>query len=200
MPSDSSNAVGQNVSPVLIALFKGVLYQEANPSQWQSLLTLQARVRDYVAVIGLELILDEAEGYAYLRQKPSVENEEEVMPRLVQRRPLSYPVSLLAVLLRRKLAEFDATGGETRLVLTREQMVDMVRVFLPDTTNEARVLDRIDQHINRLIELGFLRALRGQHQQFEVMRILKTFIDAQWLSDFDALLKSYAGHLPEKDA
>lgn len=198
MSSEPTNAVGQNLVTVLIALFKGVLYQEAGLPQWQNLLALQARVRDYVGVIGLELVLDEAEGYAYLRQKPQAEDEE-AMPRLVQRRPLSYPVSLLAVLLRRKLAEFDATGGETRLVLTREQIVDMVRVFMPETTNEARVIDRIDQHINRLMDLGFLRALRGQPHQFEVMRILKTFVDAQWLSDFDALLKTYARHLREKE-
>lgn len=198
MSSDPSNAAGQTLSPVLVALFKGVLYQDASPPLWQALLALQPRVRDYVAVIGLELILDEGEGYAYLRQKPQAADEE-TMPRLVQRRPLSYPVSLLAALLRKKLAEFDATGGETRLVLTRDQIVDTVRLFLPDTTNEAKVLDRIDQYINRLIDLGFLRALRGQDQQFEVMRILKTFVDAQWLNDFDERLKRYRHHLAEKD-
>lgn len=179
----------QKLSPVLIALFKGVLYQDANVVLWQSLLALQARVRDYVAVLGLDLVLDESEGYAYLRQKPQTDDES--MPRLVQRRPLSYPVSLLAALLRGKLAQFDAAGGETRLVLTREQIVDLVRVFLPDTTNEARMLDRIDQYLNRLVDLGFLRALRGQEHQYEVMRILKTFVDAQWLSEFDERLKGY---------
>lgn len=195
MSAEPAEATGQKLSPVLISLFKGVLYQDANTVLWQSLLALQPRVRDYVAMLGLELILDEAEGYAYLRQKPLA--DEEVMPRLVQRRPLSYPVSLLAALLRKKLAEFDATGGDTRLVLTREQIVELVRVFLPDTTNEARVLDRIDHHINRLVELSFLRPLRGQENQFEAMRILKTFIDAQWLNEFDARLKSYRDHLTE---
>lgn len=184
------------ISAVLIALFKGVLYQDANLTLWQNLLTLQARVRDQIALFGLDLILDEAEGYAYLRQRPATD-EETALPRLVQRRPLSYPVSLLLALLRKKLAEFDATAGETRLILTREQIVDLVRVFLPDTANEARLLDRIDSHINRLIELGFLRRLRSQDNQFEVQRILKAFIDAQWLADFDQRLKSYRDHVGE---
>lgn len=198
MSSQSTENAGQNLSPILVALFKGVLYQDANAALWQGLLTLQARVRDYVAVLGLELILDEAEGYAYLRQKPH-EADEDALPRLVQRRQLSYPVSLLCALLRRKLAEFDATGGDTRLVLTQEQIVDLVRVFLPDTTNEARLFDRIEQHINRLVDMGFLRPLRGQEHQFEVMRILKTFIDAQWLNEFDERLKSYHLHLAESN-
>lgn len=190
---NESPAAGQELSPVLITLFKGVVYQDGNPVLWQALLALQARVRDYVALLGLELVLDEAEGYAYLRQKPQQEDEE-ALPRLVQRRPLSYPVSLLLALLRKKLAEFDAGDGDTRLILTREQIVELVRVFLPDTANEARLLDRLDTHINRLVDLGFLRRLRGQENQFEVMRILKTFIDAQWLSELDQRLTGYRQH------
>lgn len=193
-----SEARAQQISPILITLFKGVLYRDASPALWQGLLALQARVRDYVAALGLELTLDEAEGYAYLRQKPQAENE--ALPRLVQRRPLSYPVSLLLALLRKKLAEFDAGGGDTRLILTREQIVELVRVFLPDTANEARLLDRMDGHINRLVEFGFLRRLRGQEHQFEVMRILKTFVDAQWLADFDERLKVYRDHIGETEA
>lgn len=184
---------GQELSPVLIALFKGVVYRDVNPTLWQGLHALQARTRDYVALLGLDLMLDEAEGYAYLRQKPQTEDDA-ALPRLVQRRPLSYPVSLLLALLRKKLAEFDAAGGDTRLILDRDQIVELVRVFLPDTTNEAKLLDRIDNHINRLVELGFLRRLRGQENQFEVLRILKTFVDAQWLAGFDERLKAYRDH------
>lgn len=192
------DTASQQLPPVLITLFKGVFYQDTNPALWQGLLALQARVRDYVTMLGLELLLDEAEGYAYLRQKPQVEDNE-ALPRLVQRRPLSYPVSLLLALLRKKLAEFDAAGGDTRLVLTGEQIVELVRVFLPDTANEARLLDRIDSHINKLVELGFLRKLRGQQNQFEVMRILKTFVDAQWLADLDERLKGYRDHIAGTD-
>ncbi|MBI3898374.1 MAG: DUF4194 domain-containing protein [Gammaproteobacteria bacterium] len=191
-----TDSITQNLSPVLIMLFKGVLYQDASATLWQGLMALQARVRDYVAVLGLELVLDEAEGYAYLRQRPQTE-EEETLPRLVQRRPLSYPVSLLLALLRKKLVEFDAVAGDTRLILERGQIVDIVRVFLPDTSNEARLLDRIDSHINKLIELGFLRRLRGQENQFEVMRILKTFVDAQWLTEYNERLAGYRRHAAE---
>ena len=52
-------------SLVLIALFKGVLYQDKNPELWRDLLTYQNAVRDYVAVLGLLVLLDETEGYAF---------------------------------------------------------------------------------------------------------------------------------------
>lgn len=179
-----------SLSSVLVALMKGVTYRDANPALWQALVDLSGRVRDYVVVLGLDLVLDEAEGYAYLRQRPSVEGEPE-LPRLIVRRQLGYPISLLIALLRKKLAEFDARSGDTRLVLSRDEMVDLLRVFLPDTSNEARLLDRVDTHINKIVELGFLRRLRGRDDQFEVQRILKAFVDAQWLNDFEERLAAY---------
>ncbi len=178
---------------VAVTLFQGVLYRENAEPQWQALLDLQARVRDYCSVIGLELILDEAEGYAYLRQRASTPETPD-LPRLVQRRQLSFPVSLILVLLRKKLAEFDALSADTRLVVSREDIVDQMRLFLPDTANEARLLDRMDTHLGKVVDLGFLRRLRGQEGQFEVRRVLKAFVDAQWLDDFAQRLDSYAEH------
>lgn len=185
--------VNVDISPVLIALMKGVRYQEENPALWQSLVTLQGRVCEYVAVLGLELILDESEGYSYLRQRATAEGEPE-LPRLVPRRQLSYPVSLLLALLRKKLAEFDALSGDTRLILGREDLFELIRVFLPGATNEARLMDRMDGDINRIVEMGFLRRLHGQADRFEVRRILKAFVDAQWLQEFDRRLAEYRDH------
>jgi len=186
------------LSLVLIALMKGVLYKEQDAGLWQQLLELQARVRDHVVVLGLELMLDEAEGYAWLRTREIDEDEAE-LPRLVGRRQLSYPVSLLIALLRRKLAEFDASAGDTRLILTRDDIVDLIRTFLPAATTDTRLVDKIDAHINKVIELGFARRLRGQEQVIEVRRILKAFVDAQWLSGFDARLQDYQAQLSEDE-
>lgn len=182
------------LSAVLITLFKGVLYQDQRPDLWQALLQLQAKVRDHASVFGLELVLDEAEGYAYLRQRPA-DDGEELLPRLVQRRQLGFAVSLLLALLRKKLAEHDAAGGDPRLILSREQIVDLVQLFLPSGTDEAKLVDRIDGDINRVVELGFLRRLRGQDDQFEVRRILKAFVDAQWLSELEQRLAEYRVHV-----
>ncbi|MDT0619918.1 DUF4194 domain-containing protein [Salinisphaera sp. P385] len=192
---DGYGRTDARLSPVLIALFRGVLHADAAPRIWQEMLELQGRVRDYVAVLGLELILDEAEGYGYLRQRPQDPDEGDELPRLVARRQLSYPVSLLLALLRKKLAEHDAAGGDARLVLTREEIAEQMRVFLPDTANEAKLLDRMEAHINKVVELGMLRRMRGQEHRYEVRRILKAFVDAQWLGDFDERLRSYHAYI-----
>lgn len=190
-----NTAVTNELSALVITLLKGVIYQEGEASLWNALLNLQARVRDYVTVLGLELVLDESEGYAFLRARLESEGEGVAkLPRLVARRPLTFPVSLLLALLRKKLAEFDASGGDTRLVLTRDQLVELVRVFLPDSSNEAKLIDQIETHLNKIVELGFLRKLKtgaGQPTAFEVRRIIKAFVDAQWLNDFDTRLSAY---------
>jgi len=180
------------VSIVVVTLLKGVLYQDDNMMLWSQLLQFQAAVRDYVAILGLDLILDEAEGYAFLRSHPDLDNPETpAIPRLVARRQLSYPVSLLLALLRKKLAEHDASGGETRLILSRDEIVELIRIFLPAGSNEARLIDQVETHLNKIADLGFVRRLRGQNQMYEVRRIIKAFVDAQWLSDFDARLADY---------
>ncbi len=187
---------GIALSRVLIGLMKGVVYRESDAPLWQDLLALQARARDYVALLGLELILDEAEGHAFLRTRPLAEGEPE-LPRLVQRRALSFPVSLLLALLRKKLAEFDAGGGDTRLILTRDEVVELIRVFLPSGSNEAKLIDQVETHLNKIIELGFIRRLKapGGDQAYEVRRILKAFVDAQWLAEFDQRLLAYRASL-----
>ncbi|MBX3215717.1 MAG: DUF4194 domain-containing protein [Labilithrix sp.] len=178
---------------VLISLMKGVLEREASPATWSNLVELQPRARDYFAILGLDLLVNEADGLAYLRQKDQ-DDSTSPLPRLVPRRPLSYPVSLLLALLRGKLAELDATSGETRLVLARVDIIELVRLFLGDTGNEARLVDRLDAHIQKVVELGFLKPLRGKDDQYEVRRLLKAFVDAEWLTDFDARLAEYRRH------
>ena len=200
-PQQSSVSVDIDLSTLAIMLLKGVIYREEGDRLWGALLKLQARVRDYVSILGLELVLDEAEGYAFLRSRTALAEDETAprVPRLVARRPLSFPVSLLLALLRKKLAEFDAGGGDTRLVLSRDDIVELIRVFLPDSSNEARLIDQIDTHINKIVELGFLRRLRvaGGPPSFEVRRILKAFVDAQWLADFDVQLAAYQAQLAQ---
>jgi hypothetical protein len=187
------------LSIVVVSLMKGIADRESDPVLWQSLIGTQARVRDYVACLGLDLVLDEVEGFAYLRQRPAEEGAAE-LPRLVPRRQLGYQVSLMLALLRKKLAEFDATSGEQRLILGRDDIVEMMRVFLAETANQVRLNDRIGADINRVVDMGFLRRLRGTNDRFEVRRILKAFVDAQWLADFDRRLAAYQSHSSSEQA
>lgn len=195
-----------DLTAVVVPLLKGVVYREDDAALWAALLQLQSRVRDYTAVLTLDLVLDEAEGYAFLQSKAAVEDDDSPkLPRLVRRQPLTFQVSLLLALLRKKLAEFDASGGDTRLILSRDAVVELIRVFLPAGSNESRLIDNVETQLNKVIDLGFVRRLKpqasGQEAMFEVRRILKAFVDAQWLADFDQRLGAYQAQLarPEQE-
>ena len=203
MADDPSSPPPQyDLTAVVVPLLKGVIYREEDTALWAALLQLQSRVRDYTAVLALSLVLDEAEGYAFLQSKTAVDDDDSPkLPRLVRRQPLTFHVSLLLALLRKKLAEFDASGGDTRLILSRDAVVELIRVFLPAGSNESKLIDNVETHLNKVIELGFVRRLKpqtaGQEPMFEVRRILKAFVDAQWLADFDQRLAAYQAQLTQ---
>ena len=207
-PSATSSAPSHDLTSLVVPLLKGVLYRDEDTAWWAALLKLQARARDYVAVLALDLVLDEAEGYAFLRSRSTPDDEAPMLPRLVARRPLSFQVSLLLALLRKKLAEFDASGGDTRLILSRDAVVELVRVFLPAGSNESRLMDQVETHLNKIIDLGFVRRLKpqtgsagrtAQEPVYEVRRILKAFVDAQWLAEFDLRLAAYQAQLDKPE-
>ncbi len=118
-----ADAIGSNIllSRAVVPLLKGVVYRDDAPETWRAVLSVQGQATDYVAVLGLRLIVNEAEGYAFLQAPTNAEEGVDDFgkpPRLVIRHQLSFPVSLLLALLRKRLAESDRGGGDTRLVLT----------------------------------------------------------------------------------
>ncbi|GAA2529182.1 DUF4194 domain-containing protein [Rarobacter incanus] len=180
------------VAEAAIKLMRGVVYKDADESVWLTLERAGGAVRDHFATIGVEIVMDDSEGYAFLRSRPPEADEDEFR-RLVHRRALTYNVSLLLILLRKRLLEFETTDGDGKLVLTTEQIVEMIRVFQTESTNEARLVDQAETTIKKAAELGFLRLIRGQSDHWEVKRILKAYVDAQTLNDFAATLREYAG-------
>jgi hypothetical protein len=71
----------------------------------------------------------------------------------------------------------------------------MFSVFMPRSSGDARLIDQIDAHISKVVELGFLRRINDGDATFEVRRVIKAFVDAQWLADFDTRLAEYAAEL-----
>lgn len=189
-------------SLVLIPLLKDVVYRHEDEQRWNSLLALQPRLRKQASLLNAELYVDEAEGYAFMRSRaepdPDAEDAGDELPRLVRRYSLSYPVSLLLALLRKKLAEFDAgKGGDgvvsgNQLVLSRDEILETMRVFLADSPNEAKLVDQLESNLAKIEDMKFIRRIRGSGvagpPNYEVRRILKAFVDAQWLAE---LLETY---------
>jgi GTP-binding protein EngB required for normal cell division len=182
-------------SQAVIGLLKGVIY-ENHQETWRELLKYETEIKNYFEVMNLTVFIDTSEGYAFLRQpEPEDDDLQNSIPRLIEKRQLSYPVTLLLVQLRKALLENDAIGGETRVIIEKEKLRDMLRIFLPETTNEAKTTDKIDEYINKVIEFGFLRKLKNNQNLYEINRIIKAKISADTLHHIEKVLKEYANSI-----
>jgi hypothetical protein len=167
-----SNATFSERSFVLARLLGEPIYRE-DGALWETLRAERDAVAHYFRQIGQEVVIDEAEGYAFLRQIELGGGER--VPRVSRRQPLGYPATLLLVCLREDLARFDAAPEDsTRLVRTRQELRELVGQFLRETNNEIRDVRTIDAAIRRVEELGFLRPFGPPDAEtFEIMRILR---------------------------
>lgn len=183
-----------SLTPVLVHLLKGVLYREQHAQVWHDMERLEAGVMDYFRLVGLDLMIDQAEGFAYLRQAQL--DEDSGIPRLIQRRPLGYYLSVLCVLLRKKMVEADAggSGAGSRVVVTQEQIFELMRVFFPHRTNEASTDQQIEAQINKAVDMDVIHPLDSTPPAYEVRPILKALVTADWLQNLDEAIKAYKEH------
>lgn len=201
-------------SSLLIKLLQGFIVSDEK-KYWETLLTYQEAVREYFSTLGLQLHLSVDDGYAFLKQgrleqgsitgiddEEMPENEEgsieenptSSIPTLVRRIPLSFEVSLLCVLLREALEQFDSkVNDDHRLVLHRIDIYELLKLFYEDKTDETKQVKRFDALINRVVELGFLKELKGNQNSFEVRRVLKAQFDAEKLVEIKARMMAERG-------
>lgn len=166
------------------------IYRE-DGSIWDTLRAERDSIAHYFRQIGQEVVIDEAEGYAFLRQIEA--DGGDAVPRVGRRQSLGYTATLLMVCLREELARFDAAPSDsTRLVLTRQQLRDLVSQFKRETNDQTRDVRTIDGAVRRLEELSFLRPFGPvESETFEVMRILKARFGASELQEVKDRLASH---------
>lgn len=176
---------------VIIKLLQGVIYSD--DPHWQELQTKLTPIKEYFHKIGLEVRNYDLEGFAYLEQPdPDPDDKFEPLPRLTKRRGLRLDVTIFCVLLRQALGEFDASDATGRLVLNIEKIRDLLKPYLPAGNNEEKFRREVDGLVNKVEELGFLRQLSGQEENYEVRPILKAKIDADTLTRLKEKLEKYA--------
>lgn len=175
----------------IIKLLKGVIY--SNDPHWNKLQTYLIPIREYFNKIGLEVRNFEADGFAYLTQpEADPEDKLEPLPRLISRRSLSFFLTILCVLLREELRQFDASEATGQSVINIEKIRDLLQPYLLDSNNEDKFRLAVKNLVDKAQELGFLRQLSGQDDKYEIRAILKAKIDAEALTNLKQKLEEYA--------
>ncbi|MDD3591789.1 MAG: DUF4194 domain-containing protein [Sulfurovum sp.] len=175
----------------IILLLKGIFYKKDDEKAFFEMIeSSRYAIAEYLETIGVELVVHEDDGYAYL-QNIVYEEEDEALPKLIASRPLSYKVSLLCVLLRQKIALFESQSEDERAIVSKEDIISQLLLFLDIQFNEVKIRKDIETTIKKVEGLGFLKQLKTDETSYEIQRAIKSFVDAQWLDGFDEKLQEY---------
>lgn len=173
-------------SQILITLFKGPIHRNHQEDRWQSVLKYQSSIRDYIAKLNLTLVLDEGDGYCYLKQ-----NEGGDLPRLASSYQLGYHQTVLLVLLRKRLQEFDHKAQDPHLIVSLSDLQEEMRLFLQDTSDEAKQTKALRSDLEKIKEMGMIQWVKGRKDEIEVLRIIRSLIDANALHQIEESLRAH---------
>ncbi len=189
----------QEWSKAAILLLKGPVYENDDRKTWAILLRCRENIDNYFKVIGLHVLIEEEDGYAYLEQiKDSVEkgmeSEEEVdetLPRLIRKIPFSYKMSMLLVLLRQEMDKFTSSMNESSYpILHKREIMGLVKSFTKEASDQTKFNSDIDTMINKLVELTYLKPKEkllsskiSDEAEFELSPIIKSKINANVMKE-----------------
>ena len=167
---------------------------EKSSPVWNDILLYQSEIQEYLSVIGLELIIKKDEGFAFVKQ---VVYDDSTM-NLVTRRLLGFEVSIVVIVLRQLLEDYDSNPTETQSldrIITANEIKDEVRLFLPENYNKVKLEKDLDTYIQRVVELGYLKEVKrnGDDVRYKIHRIIKEKVTIEDLDLFKKKIEEYAG-------
>lgn len=166
-----------------VRLLQGVIYQE-DEETWSILLSNESDLADYFSQIGLALVVDRAEGLAFLKQLGDDERTGgyERLPRLFRRTPLGYEATMACVLLREEYRKFEEEDLDNeRCAVDFEPLFDLWKSFFPADSDEVVLRKRLLSVLNQLQKLKFVRNVPSDREVWEVRRLLKARIPIEQL-------------------
>lgn len=192
-PSSENSSEHLDYAPAILKLLQGPLYSDDR--HWDQLQSHLTPIKAYFGNIGLELRNYDTDGFAYLTQPdPDPESNLTPLPRLTTRRQLSFKTTVLCVLLREQLLQFDTSAATGRPVLNIEKIRDLLQPYLANNhaseNNEDKFRKEVDSLVRQMLDLGFLKALKGQDENYEIRAIIKAKIDAEMLTHLQAKLQA----------
>jgi hypothetical protein len=177
---------------VKVRLLQDAVYSD-DTEDWTTLLRYRGHIESYFHEIGLQLVIHEDDGFAYLSQ--AVQDEGAEIPRLFRRDKLTKGAAIVGVVLRERLLQFDENiHDESRLIVAKDEIIQMVAPFFPETNDEIRADKRIEAAIGKAEDLGLLRKLSGGDgdDRYEVRRIIKARFPIETLKSLREQLETHA--------
>ena len=181
----------KSYSKAVIKLLKGVV--ENNDTVWSDIITYQTDIQNYISVMGLELIVKKDEGFAFIKQMTLDDNKT---INLVTRRQYGFEISVMLVVLRQMLEDFDSNPTESQAIdkyVTAMEIKEETEMFLPTSYNKAKFEKELDNNIQRIVDFGFLVAPKNgeREKRYKIHRLIKEKVTLDYLLEFKTQLNEY---------
>lgn len=177
-------------SKAIVKLLKSPV--ERTSTVWDDVINYQFEIQEYISQIGLELIVKKDEGFAFVRQ---LEDSDGNTLGLVTRRQIGFETSIVLVVLRQSLEEFDSNPTQlaTEKFITDSEIRDELELFLQDGYNKLKFKKELDKYIRSVVELGYLKEISKKENEtkYQIQRIIKEKITLDILQDFKTKLQEY---------
>ena len=186
------SSLEKNIKPyskAIVKLLKGAIERTSNV--WDDVVNYQIEIQDYISQIGLELIVKKEEGFAFIKQ---FENSEGNTLGLVTRRQIGFETSIVLVVLRQSLEEFDSNPTQFQVFekfITDLEIKEEVELFLPEKFNRVKFLKELDGYINNIVKLGYLSEVSKKENEtkYQIQRIIKEKVTLDILQEFKLKLQ-----------
>lgn len=180
---------------VIIKLLQGPVYAD-DKNIWRELMSWQSPIQDYFGKIGIELVINEQDGFARVLQPEADEHDDNPLPRLMKKQTLNYEATLLAVILREGLEEFDVKNEGNKFYLTQKEIKERIELFYKEQTNKSKLWKDLSKPITGLLTIGILKlnredAANKDNNKYEIKRIIKAFISNEKLEEIKNKLNKY---------
>lgn len=175
-----------------VKLLQGPVFEDQQ-DVWNEVLQYQVELTQYFERIALEVVIDKRDGYAYMKQIELDESGSTIG--LIRRMPLTYDLTLVCVLLREWLLEFESSDLETaNLYITPKEFRDRMEMFFKEKSNELKFIKELNRHLDQCVDMGFLKLVHKDttsqdEYRYEVKRILKARVTTDELSKFKQQLE-----------
>jgi hypothetical protein len=193
---------------VIVRLLNGPIYQE-DLDLWGRLGAEWEKIRNHFFEIGMEVARDDSAGYAFVRQRDELEEEdtdawgdgaEAPLPRVLRRTRLSYHQTIFMVLLREELMRFEQSQEEgDHLYRSALDLRETMTPYYPELHDEKKIHRQISALVTKFEEWGILKKVRDRDGGlYRVERIIKAKLPPEKLAEVREQIKRRTPDLEEE--
>ena len=185
-----SSTMPHEARRVLVYLMRqGAILAAENLKLFQQMCRYETAIRQHLAEVYIQLVLDSKQGVAYIINAESMSDIDEDVstgsddfPTLIRKRTLTLYDTLVLLILRKYYQERE-TAGEQRIIIDVERIQARLIPFIPITNHASKDRKKLSGSLEKLSEKKVISVLRGEEGRYEITPIIRYVVNAEFLQN-----------------